>query len=172
MSNGCSFLRCKAAGAPFIAEILNVWSFTFMSLLCLCCMVVEHSLNSLTGFDQSFSAFWETLRITCIDKFNLFWMMMWIVRSVGHVCFSDCIQSMIKQWTTWPTFWRMKEKCMRQSVFFGKLCSSGKTLDFSLKNRYMLEYISIALWNSRDTAESWVFSYSVNILSCPSQNPK
>jgi hypothetical protein len=31
--------------SPFIAEVLNVWSFTFMSFLCLCCMVVEHSLN-------------------------------------------------------------------------------------------------------------------------------
>jgi hypothetical protein len=118
--------------SPFIAEVLNVWSFTFMSFLCLCGIVFEHR----NSFDQSFPAFWEIFWLTCIDKFYLFWLMMWILRSVCHVCFPDCIQSMIKQWTTWPTSWRMKENCMRQSVFCGKLWSSGT-------------FLSIVLWNSR-----------------------
>jgi hypothetical protein len=36
--------------SPF--EVLNVWSFTFMSLLCIFYMVLEDR-NSLTSFDPS-----------------------------------------------------------------------------------------------------------------------
>jgi hypothetical protein len=64
----------------------------------------------------------------CIDSPS------WLFFDCGAAFISDCIQSMIKQWTTWPTSWRTKDICMKQRAFCEKLYSSGDTLDVSLNN--------------------------------------